>query len=63
MMIEDIAQAWLKIDYVPQTKKVVQDLLDAGDKPVLDADLAPFARIPASATQGYAKLRSACCKI
>ena len=33
-LIEEIAQAWLDVDYVPQTKKVVQDLLDAGDKPV-----------------------------
>jgi len=32
--IEEIAKAWLEIDYVPQTKKLVQDLLDAGDKPV-----------------------------
>ena len=32
--IEDLARQWLEIDYVPQTKKVVQDLLDAGDKPV-----------------------------
>ena len=34
-MIEEIAKIWLEIDFVPQTKKVVQDLLDAGDKPVL----------------------------
>ena len=32
--IEDLARQWLEIDYVPQTKKVVQDLLNAGDKPV-----------------------------
>ena len=32
--IEDIAKGWLEIDYVPQTKKVVEDLLAAGDKPV-----------------------------
>jgi hypothetical protein len=55
MMIEDIAKAWLKVDYVPQTKKVVQDLLDAGDKPVLHADLDPFARIPSTGTRGSRK--------
>ncbi len=34
--IEDLARQWLAIDYLPQTRKVVQDLLDAGDKPVDD---------------------------
>ena len=37
--IEDLARQWLAIDYLPQTKKVVQDLLDAGDKPVDDPPL------------------------
>ena len=34
--IEELAKAWLEIDYVPQTKKKIERLLEAGDKPALE---------------------------
>jgi hypothetical protein len=32
--IQDIAEEWLAVDYVPETRKVVQALLDAKDNAV-----------------------------
>ena len=34
--IEELAQTWLAVDYVPQTRKAIETLLAAGDKPALE---------------------------